>query len=141
MKLAPAYYLCVLCGCLTVGAQVIPASSCSRGVASLGTASRDLLAEAPVEANGTTSRPDSGDVAKQIDETEKALNAMKRPPDAEEQKTAAQIRTFITMAREALKYDDLDGASTMSMKARALLLELCKECRPHSGQKSKLRPI
>ena len=47
------------------------------------------------------------------------LNAVKRPLDAEEQKTAAQIRTFITHAREALKYDDLDGASVLSAKAHA----------------------
>ena len=92
---------------------------------------------------GTTSNlaahPDRDDVAKQIFETENALNAIQRTLDPKEQKTAAQIRSFINGASEALKYDDLDGASTMSMKARALLLELCKD--RHSGQKAKLRPI
>jgi hypothetical protein len=141
MKLALGFYLCVLCGWLTMGAQVIPASNCSCGMASSGTLSRKLPSAAPDAANETTPRPDSDDVAKQIDETEKALNAMQRPLDIVEEKTASQIRTYIAHAREALKYDDLDGASTMSMKARGLLPELCKECRRHSGQKSKLRPI
>jgi hypothetical protein len=124
-----------------MGAQVIPASNCSCGVASFGTVNRSLLSAASEAVNETTSRPDSDDVAKQIDETEKTLNAMKRPQDTDEEKTAAYIRTYIVHARQALKYDDLDGASTMSMKARALLLELGKECRQHSGQKSRLRPI
>jgi YhcG PDDEXK nuclease domain len=49
---------------------------------------------------------------------------MKRPLNVEEQKTAAQIRTFVTHAREALNVDDLDGASTLSAKAHVLLLKL-----------------
>jgi hypothetical protein len=145
MKLASGFCLCVLCGWVTMGAQVIPASNCSCGVASSGTVNRNLLSAAPgaasQPASETTSRPDSDEVAKQIDETEEALNAMKRPMDTVEEKTAAQIRTYIVHAREALKDDDLDGASTMSMKARALLLELGKECRLHSGPKSRLRTI
>ncbi len=141
MKLALGYYLCVLCSWLTVGAQVIPASNCPCGVTSSGTVSRNLSSAAPDAPNQTAARPDSDEVAKQIDETEKALNVMKGPLDTAEEKTAAEIRTFITHARGALKYDDLDGASTMSMKARALLLELRQECRRQSGQKPKLRPI
>ena len=75
---------------------------------------------------------------RRIDETENALNAMKRPPEADEQKTAVQIRTYITRARKALEYDDLDGASTLTNKARALVVELSHG---HSGQKAKLAPI
>jgi hypothetical protein len=52
---------------------------------------------------------------------------MKRPLNAEEQKTAAQIRTLVTHAREALNVDDLDGASTLSVKAHVLLLKLSKK--------------
>jgi len=94
-----------------------------------------------IYSNGKKHMQDLVDVGKQIYETEKVLNAMKRPLDAEEQKTAAQIRTLITHAREALKNDDLDGARVLSAKAHALLLELCKESRRNSGHKPKLRPI
>jgi len=103
MKLASGFYLCVLCGWLTVGAQVTPTSNGSCGVASSGTVSRDRLSAVPDPANEDATLTDHRkDIEKQIDETENALSAMKRPLDAEEQKTAAQIRTFITHAREAL---------------------------------------
>jgi hypothetical protein len=126
MKLASGFYLCVLCGWLTVGAQVMPVSNGSCSEVSSGTASRDWLSAAPEPANENVALPDRKDVEKRIDETENAVNAMKRPLDAEEQKTATQIRTFITHAREALEYDDLDGARTLSAKAHMLLLALPK---------------
>lgn len=128
-------------GWSTLNAQVIPVFNGSRVVLSSGTVSQSLPFAVSDSAGETISGPDRDDVASQIDESEIALNSMKRPLDTEEQQTAAEVRTFISRAREALKYDDLDGAGTLSTKACFLLLEICKECRGHSRQKAKLRPI
>lgn len=62
-----------------------------------------------------------------IDSTESGLNAIKRPLTSDEQKTATLIRTYITRARDALKNDDLDGATTLGNKAHQLLQELTKQ--------------
>ena len=70
--------------------------------------------------------PQRDDIEKQIAETENALKAMKRPLNAEEQKTAFQIRTWVIDARKALDVDDLEGAYTLSAKARVLLRNLRK---------------
>lgn len=75
-------------------------------------------------ANGDGSPADREDTARLIDSTESSLNAIKRPLDTKEQKTAAQIRTFIAHARDALKTNDLDGARTLAVKAHLLLQEL-----------------
>jgi len=69
---------------------------------------------------------DRNAIGKQIDETENALHAIRCPLSAEEQKTVAQIRTYITRAREGLQYDDLDGGRTLSTKAHVLLLDLIR---------------
>jgi len=75
-------------------------------------------------ATGGGSSADREDIARQIDSTENGLNAIKRPLDSKEQKTAAQIRTFVAHARDALKTNDLDGARTLAVKAQLLLQEL-----------------
>ncbi len=76
--------------------------------------------------NDSANTADRHDIASQIDRTEIGLNTIKRGLSSDEQKTAAQIRTFIARARDALKADDLDGARTLSTKARLLLQELMK---------------
>jgi hypothetical protein len=75
------------------------------------------------ESAGTPSRHDILDT---IAATEKNLNEIKRPLTAQEQETATQIRTFLTKAKQALTQDDLDGAQTLSTKAKVLLEELTK---------------
>jgi hypothetical protein len=116
----------------------MPSSTVSCGAGAFSSVSFDWL---PATKDPTVDKvPSRNDIENQIDKTENALNAIKRPPDAESQ-IMVQIRNFITHAREALKYDDLDGANALSGKAHALLLEICKECRPPSGTKAKLRPI
>jgi hypothetical protein len=78
---------------------------------------------------------DSGDggpadreaIARLIDSTEKGLDAIKRPLNGREQKTAAQIRTFLVHARDALKTNDFDGAHTLAVKAHLLLQELTSQ--------------
>jgi hypothetical protein len=78
-------------------------------------------------ANDNSNTADRHGISTQIDTTENGLNAIKRPLSSDEQKTAALIRTYITRARDALKADDLDGATTLSRKAQQLLEELTKQ--------------
>ena len=77
--------------------------------------------------NGDSNTADRHTISDQIDSTENTLNGIKRTLTSDEQKTVTQIRTFITRARDALKVDDLDGARTLSTKAKLLLEELTKE--------------
>ena len=65
-------------------------------------------------------------ISEQIDATENGLNAIKRPLSSDEQKTVTLIRQYITRARDLLNADDLDGANTLSSKAKQLLQELTK---------------
>ena len=60
----------------------------------------------------------------EINDVEKGLNGITRPFSDQEQTTAAHIREFIKQAREALKSGDVDGASTLTAKAKVLLQEL-----------------
>jgi len=78
-------------------------------------------------ANDNANTADRRQISDQIDATENGLNAIKRSFNGDEQKTVAQIRNFITRARDALKVDDLDGARTLSTKAHLLLLELTQQ--------------
>lgn len=75
-------------------------------------------------ASGDAGPTDREDIGKLIDSTQKGLDAIKRPMNAREQKTAAQIRTFLVHARDALRTNDLDGARTLAVKAHLLLQEL-----------------
>jgi hypothetical protein len=74
----------------------------------------------------TANAADRRGISDQIDSTENGLNAIKRSFTTDEQKTVTLIRTYITRARDALKADDLDGARTLSNKAKQLLGELTK---------------
>lgn len=77
--------------------------------------------------NDSANASDRHAILNLIDSTENGLNEIKRPLSSSEQKTAAQIRTFITHARDALKTGDLDGARTLATKAHLLLQELTQE--------------
>ena len=126
MNLTSGFYLCAVFGWLIVGAQVMPASNGSSGSASTRRMNFNLPSTFVNAALEKVTHPQQNDVEKQIAETENALKAMKPPLNAEEQKTAAQIRTWVIDARKALNADDLEGAYTLSAKARALLLNLRK---------------
>jgi len=110
----------------------MPTSSGSNGSASTRTVSSDCLSTVPNTAIDNAAHPRRDEVEKQVAQSENCLKAIKPPLDAKEQKTAAQIRTYIIHAREALNVDDLDGASSLSAKAHALLLKLSKQ---YSGEK------
>ena len=77
-------------------------------------------------ANDNSNTADRHAISDLIDSTESGLNAIKRPLNSDEQKTATLIRTYITRARDALKADDLDGARNLANKAHQLLGELTK---------------
>jgi len=78
-------------------------------------------------ANDNADAGNRRNIVNRINSTENDLNAIKRPLSSDEQKTAALIRTYIQHARDALKADDLDGASTLASKAQQLLQELLKQ--------------
>ena len=61
-----------------------------------------------------------------IASTERGLNNLNRRLNDQEQRTAAQIREFLKQARAALASGDIDGASTLAMKAKVLLGELSR---------------
>lgn len=135
MKLGSGFCLCVLCGSLTLAGQGMPGSSGSWGVASVGTTRHEGFSAALDRISDT----DRAEIEKQIDATERVLNAVKRPLNGDEQRTARQVRIYVARAREALKQDDLEGARTLSTKAHVLMLELSKGSRRNTG--STLRPI
>jgi hypothetical protein len=75
-------------------------------------------------AGDSGNTPSKHDIQESIDGTEKGLNDLKRALSKPEQETAAQIRTFLGKAREALTQGDLEGAHTLAIKAKVLLDEL-----------------
>ena len=70
------------------------------------------------------SRDRHSEISDAILAIEKRLTAITRPLSDAEQKTAAQIREFLKQARVALNSSDVDGAHTLTDKARILLAEL-----------------
>ena len=78
------------------------------------------------EAGESVNAPRRRQILDDINSTEKGLNEIKRQLSPDEQTTAAQIRTFLTKAKDALTQEDLDGANTLVTKAKVLLDELSK---------------
>lgn len=83
---------------------------------------------AGVSAIGQLSSGDPADYRRQTEESiaavERGLNGINRPLDSSEQKTAQHIREFLKQAKAALASGDVDGAHTLTAKARVLLGEL-----------------
>jgi hypothetical protein len=77
-------------------------------------------------AGESINAPRRHQIQDEITSTEKGLNEIKRPLSQDEQTTAAQIRTFLAKAKDALTEEDLDGANTLVTKAKVLLTELTK---------------
>lgn len=67
------------------------------------------------------------DTTNLIAQTEQGLAAIKRPLSHDQQKTEAEIRTFLKQAKAALDNGDTDGAHTLATKAKLLLDELTKQ--------------
>lgn len=83
---------------------------------------------AEVSAIGQLSSGDPSDVKRQTADSiaaiERGLNGITRTLNDQEQKTAVQIREFLKQAHEALTSGDVEGARTLSVKAKVLLAEL-----------------
>jgi hypothetical protein len=81
-----------------------------------------------VSAVGQLSTGDAAEVRKLTVDTiasiEHGLNGVTRALTDQELKTAAQIREFLKQAREALTSGDVEGAQTLTLKAKVLLSEL-----------------
>jgi hypothetical protein len=106
-----------------------PESGDNAQSASGGSQAENETSEVP--AIGTLSSGDPsalpdlrGVTAVSITDTERGLKNIGRPLSGEEQKTAVQIRQYIRQARKALNTGDVEGASTLAAKAKALLSEL-----------------
>lgn len=126
MSFATFFLLCGLSGgCSGVAAQAISGSNAR---------------QASWIATGRVAL-DPDEIKKQIDKTEKALDAIKGHLNTQTQTIAKQIRAFISHARTALNDDDPAGAGVLSSKARVLLLELYRECSPLAAPKGKFVPI
>jgi hypothetical protein len=83
-----------------------------------------------VNAIGVMSSGDPANSRQQTQESiasaERGLNGINRSLNDSEQKTAGQIREFLKEAKSALASGDIDGAHTLTEKAKALLAELTK---------------
>lgn len=81
-----------------------------------------------VSAIGTLSSGEHSNVRSETEDsiaaTERGVNGLSRNLNDQEQKTVAQIREYIKLAREALLSGDVDGAHTLAEKAKAVLTEL-----------------
>ncbi len=83
-----------------------------------------------VSAIGQLSSGDPADFRREtedlINATERGLKSLNRSLNDQEQKTAAHIRDFLKQARQALASGDVDGAHTLTAKAKVLLSELSR---------------
>jgi hypothetical protein len=81
-----------------------------------------------ISAIGQLSSGDQGDFRRQAEESiasvERGLNGITRALNDTEQKTAEHIRESLKQAKAALATGDVEGASTLAAKAKALLDEL-----------------
>jgi hypothetical protein len=90
---------------------------------------QEAVGENPgVSAIGQLSSGDPPDLWREtvdsITATERGLKGIHRTLNAQERKTAAQIRQFLKQAKQALSTGDVDGANTLAAKAKLLLNEL-----------------
>ncbi len=75
-------------------------------------------------APNTKGLPGRSSIAREIQSIQKELAGIHHQLSASQQRTASQIRTFLQKATNALQAGDLDGANTLTVKARVLLQEL-----------------
>jgi hypothetical protein len=114
----------------TSGSTAAPGGSTTAQVASPQTVSAPGGSASPIgqlttgdSALGERTKHETADL---IGGTQQGLNGIRRSLSTEEQVTAAQIRTFLKQAQQALDSGDADGAHTLATKAKLLLDELTK---------------
>jgi hypothetical protein len=111
----------------TIQADQSPAKDQSTEQASNGAAGDVSPIGQLSSAGDSPNVPTQDQILDEIHSTEKGLNDIKRPLNKDEQTTAAQIKTFLAKAKDALNQKDLDGANTLVTKAKVLLTELMKQ--------------
>jgi len=83
-----------------------------------------------VSAIGTLSSGEPADMQKETGDSlavlERSLAGLNRKLNAQDQKTAEQIREYLKQAHEALLSGDVVGAHTLAAKAKVLLNELIR---------------
>jgi hypothetical protein len=107
--------------------SVKTASNATPGAAAQpGQVAEDAPADVP--ATGKFETPETPDLKKQaensINDVERGLNGIGRKLNESEEKTSTQIREYLKQARTLLSSGDIEGASTVATKAKALLGEL-----------------
>jgi hypothetical protein len=105
------------------GSQVSAQATPPLAPATVGTPSPIGQLTTGDSAMGEKAKRETADL---IGGTEQGLNGIKRSLSTEEKVTAAQIRTFLKQAQQALDNGDTDGAHTLATKAKLLLDELTK---------------
>lgn len=75
-------------------------------------------------APNTQGLPSSKSIGSEIQWIQQQLKNIHHALNPKQQRTETQIRTFLTKATNALQSGDLDGAHTLTVKARVLLSEI-----------------
>lgn len=75
-------------------------------------------------APNTQGLPSSKSIGNEIQWIQGQLKNIHHALDAKQQRTASEIQTFLAKATNALQAGDLDGAHTLTVKARVLLSEI-----------------
>lgn len=75
-------------------------------------------------APNTHGLPSSKSINSEIQWIQQQLKGIHHALNARQQRTASQIQTFLAKATNALQAGDLDGAHTLTVKARVLLAEI-----------------
>lgn len=75
-------------------------------------------------APNTQGLPSSKSIENEIQWIQQQLKNIHHALDAKQQRTESQIQTFLAKATNALQAGDLDGAHTLTVKARVLLGEI-----------------
>jgi hypothetical protein len=107
----------------TPGAQVSAQATPPETPGTVGTPSPIGQLTTGDSAMGEKAKRETTDL---IGGTEQGLSGIKRSLSTEEKVTAAQIRTYLKQAQQALASGDTDGAHTLATKAKLLLDELTK---------------
>lgn len=77
-------------------------------------------------APATTDTHSYSSIQDEINSVQNGVNGIHRALSRSEQQTVTEIETFLAKARNALQTGDLDGAHTLTVKARVLLNEITR---------------
>ena len=113
-------------GAVQATKETVPTSAATTQEASAGQPANASPIGQLSSSGESSSTPTRQQVQELITKIQNALNGINRPLTSDEKQTTEQIRTFLDKAKKALDQDDLDGANTLTTKAKVLLDELPK---------------